>query len=1037
MTGHILDDAVPEGVRSVALRPDASILDAVGRGHTLASALADLIDNSIGAGAGAVSIQFVVKDASIRSIRIRDDGCGMTGSQLEDAMSLGRKKDFGPEALGHFGVGLKGASFSQARVLSVYTSCGYAPPAGMRLGKDQSGSAIVADVLDGEMVAAILRRRAIAADAGTVVEWTHLEAVAVASTLQARRAWIESMIIQVRDHLGLTFHRLIADGRIRITLEEIDESTGESGAPRIVKAIDPFGFDRWGASGYPQKLHAVLSQGQALVATCFVLAPGVQSGLLGRTRREAQGLYVYRNDRLLNAGGWSGLANDLPADLQLARMSIDITDDVLNAVVINPEKRGIVLRPEALQAMVRTATAGLTLRRFWDESREALAESKRRREVKAKPVAQLGDGVPAGISGIIDRTVGVRASDVALSFDWRELDYPQLFAFEPPTGIVWLNELHRERLESAPGVFDMLKTSLFFQLEGHVGKERLGATTAERLDVMQASLARTVIPERAEPPPVDGVELPRIGGELRLPMAVMRNADTDEPLGDPRVAHVHVSPDALDDFMRWTRTTTLLTAEEEVQLGIAIEVGLLAKERLDVVHDGRVADEEAVDLAWLECEGRRARDKMVSSNVRLVMSIAKKYQHNGLDLADIVQEGIAGLIRAVEKFDHAQGTKFSTYATWWIRQAITRALADQGRLIRFPVHVVEKLPAIKGAWEETVGASATRVRSVADGLELPVELVRSVVRHLNPPVSLDAEWPVKIDSGAWHMTPLKDLIADDDAVDAFARLEFVMLQRQLGQVLDSLSEREAGVIRMRFGLGDGSMHTLDQIGDQYRITRERVRQIEKKTMEKLRQPRYSGPLRDYLGEWGETTSAVAVADAASEASAEPVAKPLEMQRSRKGTAAEDCGDRQDTVGKSPNRSTDSDVEWGHLLAASRLHNDGYSSGDIALRLSLDPGHVARLLAQCIYGLASAKDDPSEAVNRGRPFSRGELDRINEMASHGWTLDVLAAGLGRTRLEIARELLEYATGRKITRKMLASARERMNGQNFATASRASR
>lgn len=1018
MTDPTVDPAAPQGTRSVELRPDASVLDAVGRGHTLASALADLIDNSIDAGATEVSIQFVVKDSSIRSIRIRDDGCGMTAAQLENALALGRKKDYAATTLGHFGVGLKGASFSQARVLSVYTSSGYAPAAGMRLGKDQSGSAIVADVFDEEMVAAILRRRGLGDDAGTIIEWTHLEAVSVASTIQARRAWIESTIIRVRDELGLTFHRLVGDGRIRIVIEEIEEATGESGAPRVVKAIDPFGFSQWGASDYPKSLRAGLSQGEEIVAACHVLAPGPQSGLLGRTRRESQGLYIYRGDRLLNAGGWLGLANDLPADLQLARIAIDVTADLLRVIAINPEKRGVVLRPEAVQALEQAVTGGLTLRRYFDDCREVLRESKRR-EIKAKPVARLGGGVPIGLGGIVAQTVGEREdSDVALSFDWAPLDESQLFAFEPPTGVVWLNEVHRARLEGESAVFDMLKTSLVFLLEEHVGKERLGSTTAERLDALQASLALSVIPERSEPPPTDVPDLPFIGGPPQLPSALVPRPEPDEPLGDPRVAHVHVAPEALDDFMRRVRRTVLLTAEEVVELGEAIEAGLLAGERLEAEHDGRIFDQQTLDLAWVRREGMRARDRMVASNVRLVLSIAKRYQYNGLELADLVQEGNLGLIHAVEKFDQRQGTKFSTYATWWIRQSITRALADQGRMIRFPVHIVEKLPRIKQAWEDARGSDGSRVQEVARRTELSEGLVRSVINNLAEPLSLDIEWPVKTDDGAWHTAPLKDLVVDDEAVDASARVEFSMLQSQLADTLSSLSERESEVIKRRFGLGTGNTQTLDQIGDAFGVTRERIRQIEKKAMEMLRQSSRSATLLDFLRERDSDAPPPVTSKGVRRSPRNP-----ELRGPRPELAKDD-------LANAANQSIEPTVErdginarWTNLLTISRMYNDGSSLTDAGLTVQLDVEEVVWILAGCLFGLERGDDDPSIAINHGAPYSPGEIDRIEKMAARGWSIDALAAGFGRTRHAIAWKVIDSASRPKITRKMLASARAR--------------
>lgn len=856
MSDSVIDPATSLDSTTIELRPDASILDALGRGHTLASALADLIDNSIDAGAGRIGIRFVTKRSVVRSVRISDDGCGMTAVQLESAMSLGRNRDYNEKSLGHFGVGLKGASFSQAKMLTVYSSTGYAPTAAMRLGREQTGSDIVADVFDSETATALLRRRGFVEGSGTLVEWTHLEAVSVATAVQERRRWIESMILQVRDELGLTFHRLLADGRIRISLEEMDEESGDTGAPRVVKAIDPFAFDRWGAVGYPQALTGRLASGAAIEGTCFILPPGVTSSAsqpLGRRRSEAQGLYIYRNDRLLQSGGWLGLRADSPTDLQLARIVLDIGDDVLDAVAINPEKRGVVLRPAVVQALESATVDGFTLRSFWDDARGALAES-RQRALKAQPVATPGEGAPAGLRAVFDRTVGVRSEGEArVSFDWADMPNGQLFAFEPVTGTVLLNLRHREQLERDATQFEVLKTSLFFSLQAHAGKERLGPTTIETVNAMQAAFAASMgIQQWAEPPPVieEDEESDVVVSVIDDPIieihdAVISSSDPDEPLGDPHVAHIHVQS-AMDDYGRLAKMTPLLTAAEEVELAIRIEVGVLAEAKLWARPSAIHSREERRDYMALVRWGAQSTERMVNANLRLVIAIARSYRGNGLDLIDLIQEGNLGLIHAVQKFDYAKGNKFSTYATWWIRQGVTRALADKGRLIRLPVHVIEKLPRVRATWEETVGTHTQRLEAVAEMLDERVKAVRAIVRADEPILSLDATQNMELANGTWAQVPLSDVLQDGAAVSAEALVGFDMLQRQLEQLLDSLSEREAGVIRMRFGIDDGVAKTLDHIGDAFHLTRERIRQIEAETMKKLRHPSRSQSLRDYL-----------------------------------------------------------------------------------------------------------------------------------------------------------------------------------------------
>ena len=1019
------DFTMPDGAdpERVVLQTDASVLDAVGRGHTLPSALADLIDNSIDAGAGSVSIMFVVKDSRIRSIRIADDGCGMTARQLADAMTIGRRRRYGPTPLGHFGVGLKGASLSQARVLSVYSASGHTPPAGMRLAKGQSGKDIIADVIDADAVAAILRRRGIGAS-GTLIEWTHLESVSVATTVQERRRWIEGTILQVRDELGLTFHRLLADGRVRIELVEMDEDSGETGAPRRVKPVDPFNFDRWGVNGYPRRLSVPLEDGVVIHADCFVLAPGVESGLLTRSRREAQGLYIYRNRRLLQSGGWVGLRSDLPPDLQLARISIDLSEDALDAIVINPEKRGVVLRPSIVQGLERAATEGLTLRVFWDVCRDAWTQSKRR-EVKARPFAQMGEGVPTALGGIVEQTVGVREDDdAAVSFDWKLLNHEQLFAFDPRAGIIWLNEQHRTRLEQDEANLSLIKTSLFFLLEPHAGKERLAAATAERLDAMQAGIAANVIPQR-EGQEGTRVDLPTIGGDPGLPRAVVGRADPDEPLGDPRVAHVHVSAEALDDFMRGLRRSPLLEAEEEVSLSVAIEAGLFARERLLQQHGGRVCDQATLDLAFVEREGKRAQDRMVLSNVRLVISIARKYQHNGLELGDLIQEGILGLLHAVKKFDYTQGTKFSTYGTWWIRQAITRALADRGRMIRFPVHVVEKLPEITQQWDQTDGGATHRFYALAEQRAESVNAIRSIINNLQEPLSLDSTIAVKVDSGSWMPVPLVDVLTESDAFGPEESAERYDMTRRVDDLLSPLSDREQAVMRKRFGVDDGVPQTLDQIGDAFGVTRERIRQIEKKAIESIRCAEGIVPREDEARSGRTPKSTVKV--------------PARKRGKGSGTGeAEGVADgkipepREPVVEETPVMER-TGIPWPTMVRVFGLYSDGWPIVSIADAVDARADDVAAALARCVFELSDDDALLSAAGDAHSILAEPERDRAHQLFAQGLTLSAMSDSLDLPRLSVAWSILDSDERPRLTRRMLSVLRPQAEAPDFARAS----
>jgi len=298
------------------------------------------------------------------------------------------------------------------------------------------------------------------------------------------------------------------------------------------------------------------------------------------------------------------------------------------------------------------------------------------------------------------------------------------------------------------------------------------------------------------------------------------------------------SPDLVRAYLNGIGRTKLLTAEREVELARRIEAGLYAEEVLPEVRDAELAG----DLLTVAREGRAAKDHLLEANLRLVVSIAKRYTGRGMAFLDLIQEGNLGLIRAVEKFDYTKGYKFSTYATWWIRQAITRAMADQARTIRIPVHMVEvinKLGRIQRELLQDLGREPTP-EELAKEMDITPEKVLEIQQYAREPISLDQTIGDEGDS------QLGDFIEDSEAVVAVDAVSFSLLQDQLQQVLQTLSEREAGVVRLRFGLTDGQPRTLDEIGQVYGVTRERIRQIESKTMSKLRHPSRSQVLRDYL-----------------------------------------------------------------------------------------------------------------------------------------------------------------------------------------------
>ncbi|TWH19059.1 RNA polymerase primary sigma factor [Prauserella rugosa] len=309
-------------------------------------------------------------------------------------------------------------------------------------------------------------------------------------------------------------------------------------------------------------------------------------------------------------------------------------------------------------------------------------------------------------------------------------------------------------------------------------------------------------------------------------------------------AELTASADSVRAYLKQIGKVALLNAEEEVELAKRIEAGLYAAERMRVIEEKgeKLTTQMRRDLKWIIRDGERAKSHLLEANLRLVVSLAKRYTGRGMAFLDLIQEGNLGLIRAVEKFDYTKGFKFSTYATWWIRQAITRAMADQARTIRIPVHMVEvinKLGRIQRELLQDLGREPTP-EELAKEMDISPEKVLEIQQYAREPISLDQTIGDEGDS------QLGDFIEDSEAVVAVDAVSFTLLQDQLQSVLQTLSEREAGVVRLRFGLTDGQPRTLDEIGQVYGVTRERIRQIESKTMSKLRHPSRSQVLRDYL-----------------------------------------------------------------------------------------------------------------------------------------------------------------------------------------------
>ncbi|MEO3811784.1 RNA polymerase sigma factor [Sphaerisporangium sp. B11E5] len=337
------------------------------------------------------------------------------------------------------------------------------------------------------------------------------------------------------------------------------------------------------------------------------------------------------------------------------------------------------------------------------------------------------------------------------------------------------------------------------------------------------------------------VEESKAGPETQSDDEVLIISDDDDDAPVAQVAAAGATADPVKDYLKQIGKVPLLNAEQEVELAKRIEAGLFAEEQL--ANDGeRLPVDVRAELEWIAEDGRRAKNHLLEANLRLVVSLAKRYTGRGMLFLDLIQEGNLGLIRAVEKFDYTKGYKFSTYATWWIRQAITRAMADQARTIRIPVHMVEvinKLARVQRQMLQDLGREPTP-EELARELDMTPEKVVEVQKYGREPISLHTPLGEEGDS------EFGDLIEDSEAIVPADAVSFTLLQEQLHSVLDTLSEREAGVVSMRFGLTDGQPKTLDEIGKVYGVTRERIRQIESKTMSKLRHPSRSQVLRDYL-----------------------------------------------------------------------------------------------------------------------------------------------------------------------------------------------
>ncbi|GMA25706.1 hypothetical protein GCM10025864_34650 [Luteimicrobium album] len=430
-------------------------------------------------------------------------------------------------------------------------------------------------------------------------------------------------------------------------------------------------------------------------------------------------------------------------------------------------------------------------------------------------------------------TTTTRTADAA-----DEADAPEEAAAKPAARSTRATAASKSRTASKAGTATAAKRT--------TAKARAAAKDSDENDD-EATDADEIEADAAEETPADGAKTGESSGDEDSGFVYSDADDDDAPA--QQVVTAGATADPVKDYLKQIGKVALLNAEQEVELAKRIEAGLFAEEKLAKEYpdfDRTKADADTRklvrELQWIAQDGKRAKNHLLEANLRLVVSLAKRYTGRGMLFLDLIQEGNLGLIRAVEKFDYTKGYKFSTYATWWIRQAITRAMADQARTIRIPVHMVEvinKLARVQRQMLQDLGREPTP-EELAKELDMTPEKVVEVQKYGREPISLHT--PLGEDGDS----EFGDLIEDSEAVVPADAVSFTLLQEQLHGVLDTLSEREAGVVSMRFGLQDGQPKTLDEIGKVYGVTRERIRQIESKTMSKLRHPSRSQVLRDYL-----------------------------------------------------------------------------------------------------------------------------------------------------------------------------------------------
>nr|WP_083903530.1 RNA polymerase sigma factor [Nocardiopsis alkaliphila] len=542
--------------------------------------------------------------------------------------------------------------------------------------------------------------------------------------------------------------------------------------------------------------------------------------------KQSESLHEPVIQQLIERGRSQGFLE--PEDVRRAFEEAEIPMSQAQSVLRSLAKEGVtVLVPESASSRRKTT------RRKTTTSRSGSTRSTTTKSTKAtKPArAAAAQEQPETVTAVVDSAEATPAKKAAAKKTTaKKAAAPKKTtakktAAKAPAKKATTKKSAKKDLELAPGSGEFADSGVDEDLE-HTGAE---------LELVEDTGDSEAPAKPAKPETVGAPVKPSKDDDS----FVLYDDDDDAPAA--QVVAAGATADPVKDYLKQIGKVPLLNAEQEVELAKRIEAGLFAEEKLSE-EDEVLTFELRDELEWIAEDGGRAKKHLLEANLRLVVSLAKRYTGRGMLFLDLIQEGNLGLIRAVEKFDYTKGFKFSTYATWWIRQAITRAMADQARTIRIPVHMVEvinKLARVQRQMLQDLGREPTP-EELAKELDMTPEKVVEVQKYGREPISLHT--PLGEDGDS----EFGDLIEDSEAIQPGEAVSFTLLQEQLHSVLDTLSEREAGVVSMRFGLTDGQPKTLDEIGKVYGVTRERIRQIESKTMSKLRHPSRSQVLRDYL-----------------------------------------------------------------------------------------------------------------------------------------------------------------------------------------------